>query len=352
MKIIKNEHGVYCVKYVSANGKTITRSLKTKSQKEAKMLVKEAKIEELETAAKINALTKDTLTSILSGKAKTIEEVLEEYNQFRKMKAHSEHSIYSEESILNMFFRDYDLKGKSVADITKEDIYDYANRDDKSSIAHRNKKITSISSYLSYAIANAYILKDPSYGVTVDKSKLSHEQKEKKKGTAFTKREYEAVRKRTSYFWSIAADFAYWTGLRLSDIARMEWASFDPDHLIVHTLKTDTRVALPYDDPLIGGGILRDTIARIEPDDEVYCFPQQAWLAKTASRRATLSTYFSRELKRKVPSASEEGKTFHSFRRAFVTRCKREGKQLEDIALWVGHSSTETTKIYDVSARS
>lgn len=349
MKIIKNENGVYCVKYVAANGKTITRSLKTKSQKEAKLLAKESKIEELEMAAKIKALTKDTLTSILSGKVKTIEDVSIEYNKFRKLKSHSEHSIYSEESILGMFFRDYKLEGKSVADINTEDIHDYANRDDKSSLAHRNKKLTSIRGYLSYAIANAYILKDPSYGVTVDKSKLPHAQKEKKQGKAFTKKEYESIRRKTSYFWSVASDFAWWTGLRLSDIARMEWDSFDADHLIIHTLKTDTRVALPYDDPLIGGGILRDTIARIDPDDEVFCFPNQAWLARTASRRATLSTYFARELQRKLPGVHEEGKTFHSFRRAFVTRCKREGKQLEDIAAWVGHSSTDTTKIYDVS---
>ena len=170
-----------------------------------------------------------------------------------------------------MFVRDYGIS--KISDITTKDIYDFVNRQDKGSLAHRNKRLTSIRGLLSYAIANAFILKDPSYGVVVDKSKLRHEQKEKRKQPAFTKRDYEKIRKHCSYFWSIAADFAWWTGLRMSDIAIMEWASFDGDHLIVHTLKTDTRFnRLPLDDELIGGGILRDTIARIEPEDERYCF--------------------------------------------------------------------------------
>ena len=348
MKIKKDtKTGYYHVSYMAASGKTITRSLKTKSRKEAEMLAKEAKIEKIETAAKVDALTKDTIASIISDKNKPIEDVLSEYNKFRELKCHSVHSIYSEESNINKFIRDYDIK--AISDITKEQIYDFANNQDKGSLAHRNKRITSVRGLISYAIANAYILVDPSYGVVVDKSKLAHGQKEKREQPPFNKRDYLKLRKHCPYFWSIACDFGWWTGLRMSDIAIMEWASFDGDHLIVHTLKTDTRIVLPLDDELIGGGILRDTIARIEPDDEKYCFPHWAWMYNNEKRRSTLPTYFARVLKRVHPVAYEEGKRFHSFRRAFVTRCKREGRELKDIAVMVGHSSTKTTEIYDAS---
>lgn len=348
MKIIKNKSGNYSVRFEGKDG-AITRPLKTKSKKEALAIVKEAQIEKIEMASKADALTKETIAAIVSGGKIKISDVLVEYKKFREMKAHSVHSIYSEESVVNSFLRFHGLEDSTIDEITKEQIYEFVNEDNDLSFTHKSKQITSIRGLISYAIANAYILKNPAYGVVVDKSKLSHKQKEKKKSTSFTKRDYEIIRKKCSYFWSIAADFAWWTGLRMSDIARLEWNSFDEDDLIIHTLKTDTRVALPYDHELIGGGILRDTISRIEPEDELLCFPQWAWFANNEKRRATLPTYFKRELERKHPSAVEEGKTFHSFRRAFVTRCKREGKSLEDIASWVGHSNTKTTELYDLS---
>ena len=348
MKIKKDsKSGYYQVSYMAASGKTITRSLKTKSRKEAESLAKEAKIEKIETAAKVDALTKDTIASIISDKDKDIEDVIREYRKFRELKCHSVHSMYSEETNVNMFVREYNID--KVSDITTEQIYDFVNRKEKGSLAHRNKRISSVRGLLHYAIANAYILKDPSYGVVVDKSKLQHSQKEKRDQPPFNRRDYDKLRKHSPYFWSIACDFAWWTGLRMSDIAIMEWDSFDGEHLIVHTLKTDTRIVLPLDDELIGGGLLRDTIARIEPEDEVYCFPNWAWMYNNEKRRSTLPTYFARVLKRVHPKAFDEGKRFHSFRRAFVTRCKREGRELEDIAVMVGHASTKTTSLYDAS---
>lgn len=354
MRLVKNpKTGSYSAVIKTLSGKTITRSLRTKDKAEAKRLVKESKLAEIEAAAKIKALTRDTISAIVAGKNVKIKDVLEEYKNFRILKAHSTHSIYSEETIIEKFLRDQGLENSGISKITTKQIYDYVNSQGTDSLSHKNKKLTSIRGILSYALANAYILKDPSYGVAVDKSKLAHKQKEKRKQPPFTKADYERIRKKCSYFWSIAADFAYWTGLRLSDVARLEWDSFDsfsePQLLIVHTLKTDTRVALPLDDELIGGGLLRDTISRIEPVDEKYCFPEWKALTDDPKKRATLPTYFARELERKHPKAFEEGKRFHSFRRSFVTRCKREGKELIDIAAWVGHSSEKTTAIYDQS---
>lgn len=351
MRIVKNNKtGIYSAVIKTLGGHTITRTLRTKDKTEAKRLVKESKLEEIESAAKIKALTRDTITAIVAGKNVKISQVIEEYKHFRILKAHSEHSMYSEETVVQKFLRDQKLKNSSISKITSKHIYNYVNDpEDKASLNHKNKKLTAIRGLLSYAIANSYILKDPSYGVAVDKSKLEHKQKEKRKQPAFTKADYERIRKHCSYFWSVAADFAYWTGLRLSDVARLEWDSFDDDHLIVHTLKTDTRVALPLDDELIGGGLLRDTISRIEPEDAKFCFPEWKALTDDPKRRATLPTYFAREIQRKHPKAWDEGKRFHSFRRSFVTRCKREGKELIDIAAWVGHSDTKTTAIYDQS---
>lgn len=77
--------------------------------------------------------------------------------------------------------------------------------------------------------------------------------------------------------------------------------------------------------------------------DEKYVFPAQCEIDKDVSRRATLSVYYGRMLAR----IGITGKSFHCLRHSFVSRCHEAGKTLEQIAVWVGHSSEETTKIYD-----
>ena len=96
MKIKKDKKfGYYHVTYLSSNGDTITRSLKTKSRKEAEKLVKDSNIAKIETAAKVDALTQDSIVSIVAGKNHKIDDVIKGYEKFREMKCHSKHSVYS-----------------------------------------------------------------------------------------------------------------------------------------------------------------------------------------------------------------------------------------------------------------
>ena len=347
MKLKKSDKtGQWSVMFRTAAGKTVSKPLGTKSKAEAIELVKAAKIEELETAARVGALTRDAVTSIISGRNVKLVSVMDEYREFREAKAHSQNSIYSDETMLNAFIRHAGLNAAGIGDVTTKAINKYINNQDKSGLSHRKQRLTAIRGFMAYAIANAYILKDPTYGCAVDASKLSHGQKERRISPPFTEKDYLELRKMAPYFWRQAADFAWWTGLRLSDIACLEWESFTEDHLVVHTLKTDKRVALPYDDPLIGGGILRETISEIEEGDKTYCFPLQREIIKDKKRRATLSVYFKRVINRVW--LNEIDRTFHSFRRSFVTRCKKSGKTLEDIGVWVGHSNAETTEKYNI----
>ena len=66
MKLIKTKTGNYSVRYKTATGRSTTLSLKTNNKKKAMMLVKEAKIEELETAAQVKALQRDAITTIIA----------------------------------------------------------------------------------------------------------------------------------------------------------------------------------------------------------------------------------------------------------------------------------------------
>lgn len=342
MKITKNRSGNYAVRFKTSTGYT-SKSLGTKSMTEAKKLVKDAKIEEIESAAKLGALQRETIASIVSGGDVKMQEAIAEWKEYKGNLAQSENTIFTQESLLQAFASNQQIH--SISQINESNISAYINEEGDAKLGAREQRLSAIKSLLQFSVAKCYILTDSSALVSVDKSKLTHKKKEKKKRKPFSEFEFNHIMRNAEHFNKQATALAWWTGMRLSDIARLEWDSIDfkKKTLIVHTKKSDARICLPLMNDLIGGGELVKLLADIELSDNTYVFPVQCELDKDVSRRATLSTYYGRMLAR----LGIEGKSFHSLRHSFVSRCRKDGKTLEDIALWVGHSSAKTTEIYD-----
>ncbi len=332
----------FSVRYRTGSGKDVTRSLGTTSKKEAKFLVKEAKIEEIEMAAKIGALQRDTISSIVADRNISFRDCVDEWEEYSEVRSKSGNTVFTQKSVL-MAFASYSNVRK-VSDITDKKIANYVNEPCEVKLNSRNQRLAAIKSLISYAVANSYIVADPSVGVRVDASKLSHASKETKRRNPFTKKEYEKMSKHAPYFFETAIELGWWTGLRAIDVCKLEWDSWGKDTLTVWTEKTDTRVELPYDCPAIGGGRLRNTLETIETNKTRYLFPEWAEVISDPKRRSRFSVYFKRFLER----MEIEGKSFHCFRHSFVSRIN-EGdydSSIEKIAGWVGHSSVETTKGY------
>jgi integrase len=343
MKLIQSEKtGQYSVRFKTRSGKEVTRSLGTTSKKEANTLVKEAKIEELEMASKINALTKDAIASIVADRNISFGECLKEWTEYAKVRCKSGNTVYTQTTILERFASYSGLR--KLSDITAEQVANFINEKCEVKLNSRNQRLAAIRSFISYAVANSYILTDPTIGVRVDASKLSHSQKESKRRVPFTKADYNKLVAHAPYFFKQAVMLGWWTGLRAIDVCKLEWDSWGEDHLTVWTEKTDTRIQLPYDNPLIGGGVLRKVVTEIDLNKTRYCFPEWAEVISDPNKRSRFSVYFNRFLKR----MEIENKSFHSFRHSFVTRIKEEdyNSSLEKIAKWVGHSRVETTKGY------
>lgn len=344
MKILKSEKtGNYSVKFKTASGKDVSRSLDTKSLVEAKKIVKDSKIKELEQAAKIKALQRDAITTIIADGNMSYQDTVRDWYLFSKVRSKSSNTIYTQSCLLDNFGKN--SKVKNVSDITPKQVTKWVNEPGQISANSRNQRLSAIKSLVGYAVANGFILKDPTYGIVVDMSLLDHESKETKERVPFTKTEYNNMMKmEPGYFMKQAIMLGWWTGLRIVDISLLEWASISETHMTVWTVKQDKRVKLPLDNPLIGGGILRDCISEIEFQDKKYCFPEWAQLSKDPKKRSRFSTYFGRFLTR----VGIEGKSFHCFRHSFVSRVSSEGynSSLEKIAKWVGHSHVETTKGY------
>ena len=126
MKLIQSEKtGIYSVRFKTQSGKVVTRNLATGSKKEAVMIVKEAKIEELELAAKINALTKDAITSIVADRNILFQTCVNEWVAFSKVKSRSHNTIYTQSGQQCTFA---DKSGiKHISDVTSTHVSNWIN---------------------------------------------------------------------------------------------------------------------------------------------------------------------------------------------------------------------------------
>lgn len=161
-----------------------------------------------------------------------------------------------------------------------------------------------------------------------------------------------------------AALISYGLGLRAGDVACMEWDCLgDPGWFIVHTDKSDKRIAFPYMTAAIeeflqdvpeenratietaireSAGYILEGIQSVDEEASLllsteYVFPM--W--KDLYQQDNLSGAFADAAKR-----FGFGYTFHGLRHARIRRWKQLGLTLEQIGKLVGHSSTSTTEGY------
>ncbi len=338
--------GIYHAKFHGMDGNEHSRTTKSKRLEDARKIVREAKLVELDLAARSKALTEQSLTAIMAGRNVTCAGALEEWKLWRKGDA-AANTVRLQETILRQLFGIIGADKKPVAWLKFEHLDGFVNNDDESGRSNRDMRLAAIRSYFKFITAKAYYVGNPASMVRVKLNKLSHEQKEHVARVPFTEKEFRHIMAKTEGFWKFAAAISYWTGLRLSDIAALEWATILPEEFVVWTQKGETRVALPLKDPLIGKGELSVIFMEMMMDHNnhpQYCFPKQRAIAQDPNKRSGLSVQFGRIL----ADLGIEGKSFHCFRHAFATRLSKAGKTVEEIGRLVGHApgSTKTTKGY------
>jgi integrase len=343
MKIVKNDKsGTYSVRYNAQDGSIRSTNLKVKTLKRAQEMVKELGIEKLETAAQLGVLSQEIYSKLTHGSLTKYDEVFELYTNHLKKLSRSGNTITTYIAVFKQFGEDYKATGKPITRIKEEDLFEFLNRKDQTTLANRKLRQTAMNGLFKYAMAKGFTSSNPMALVSIDKSLLSHRQKEASQREPFTYREYFDVLNSAPYFYRQATALSYWTGLRLGDICCLEWDSLTNNTITVWTEKKDKRVVIPIDHELCGGDKLRRVLSEIEVVDETFCFPEQRAIHEDTSKRSRMSVYFGRICQR----AGVYDKTFHCLRHSFITRLSRAGVMLEDIGKIVGHSSKETTKGY------
>lgn len=340
------ESGVYKVRYLGVDGKKHTSTTGEADITRARQVVTASRLDEIELAARANALTADSLGKIMAGRKVTNETAIKGWKQWRALSTEPNTVRNNELVILQLFTAANALK----APVTKLDfaaIDRFVNTTEDVKVSTREQRLGGVKSYFEYCSAQGLCIGNPARLVRVRLNRMTHEQKEPTKRIPFTKAEYEAVFRKAEGFWKFATVLGYWTGMRLTDIACLEWATFTDKEIIVWTRKSESRIALPLKDPLIGGGDLVPVLLEIMMEHQhhpTYCFPEQRETVLDTVKRAKLSVQFGRL----AESAGIEGKSFHHLRHAFATRLDKDGRSIEEIGRLLGHAAgaKETTKGY------
>jgi len=359
---LKKVNGTFVVFYKDGEGKTRQRDTRQTNRKDAEHVVKEAGIADLEKAASVGLLRESVVDSMLDRKRTTCEQLVPEWENWMDLRGRGPNTRYTYEQSVKRWLREQKLLGKPVRHIAQEHVSNDVNvQDETLTWATRKARLAAIKSFCEYSLARRLLVEDPSHGVYIYTRDMSFRQKEGKKRQPFTEDEYRRVMAHldeflslppkeqrgifpeNARFWQAAMPLAYWTGMRLGDICSLQWESIGPDGLIVWTQKKEYRVELPYDDPLLGDGALRDVINDLDLEHDKWVFPKHKAIHFDPTSRTAIVHDFKRWVAR---SGLKTDKTFHSMRHACVTRLKRAGATLEEIGKIVGHRSEETTKGY------
>ncbi len=388
MKLIK-KRGVWHVSIRTASGRTKTITTRCTDRRQAVQAVKRSGLAALENAARTTRLTQEALGHILTDRKLTIGQAIRNWAEWMAATGKAPRTVHNHQSVINRWMRKLQIENLPPSAITPQHIDGWVNNPDLTAkVGTRKLMLAALRVFFHFCSAKGYCIGNPTKLVRINLSQLTHTQKEPRVKKPFTDEEFQQLlhvidqaesevsaaldtneghllaqgkppgetrswggkfsaleqgrekleaRLRQIVFWRCASLLGRHTGLRLGDIACLEWASLEnPGKLIVWTGKTDARVEVPLHDEAVRA------LQEIARRDLQWCFPEVRVTCLDVKRRATLSVEFTRLCRR----ARLEGHSFHDLRHTFVTVCHTQGIPMPHIARLVGHASENTTAIY------
>lgn len=334
MKLKANAKGIY---YAHLTGSR-PLNLKTKNLEEARRLAKEAKLEELEFAAKARLLTSEVVQRLSAGGKVTGERALERWRHLsERALGLTPGTRHSYEGHIRRFLMLTRLSDQPISAASYEHVDDFINAPDEATASTRHMRRASLDCFFKVCTAEGLTVRNPAALAKVKLHRLTFSQKEPKVRLPLTDLEVDQLRRLEDPFWRAACHLSLEYGLRLSDVACLEWDSFaKPGALVVWTDKHDKRIELPLRPETA------PLAAALPRQHERWVFPEQAAIARDQAQRPKLSVYFGRTLRR----LGIHGKSFHCLRHTFATRRAALGDTIDQIREKMGHTSAATTAGY------
>lgn len=398
--LTKRESGIWYVTHPNKDGRRIAYSTGIKgTTPDVKRWVKEAKIQDIVEVGMRAALSSKVINRI-TNRDKSWFELLEEFRSHMKMRGYS---YSTRRDLLNhnrRFLREF-VPSLKVNEVEEEHAFRYLNYHLTCNLSTRETIHNSMRTFWKFLVSMGYAERNVIANTRIRHDILPHLKKEARKKKAFSRDDFDALmdhldevassirqnerpdfigaggrghyrlstgpggklaRLRNVKFFRSAANFAYGIGLRRCDVCLLEWDAFSDDGwMIIHTKKTNTRIAIPYmpntineflstvegDPEPIRKGLedsawyIRQGINLVDDDDldPTYVYPRY----RKNPHSAVISGNFTSEVSK---AGLPKGLTFHSLRRARIREWDDLGIRLEHIGKFVGHSSEATTEIY------
>lgn len=365
VKIITRSNGR---KYAEIKAPGVGRkriSLRTTSAKEAKARAAEADLPRLERALSAGALSAGAISALTLGRRVTFAQLLDKWTDAARYRNESPATTYANRKVVEAWLRDAGVAKLTPAALQPAQLYDFINAPDERSHGTRRRQLGALMPFLTFVNTTTHALRPEVLEVRVNLRAMTHAQREKKEVRPFTALEQDAILTRLDHaygealkdaaadpgyqpgadlaaFWLFGTHLARSAGLRLGDVAQLEWDCIgQPGVIVVWTDKRDRRVCLPLNERVTPG--LRSILARLpESGDPRFVFPALAARYEDPAKRAWFSVTYGRIL----GGLGIKGATFHSWRHTAVSRWRAAGFDLEACAEYAGHSSTKTTEGY------
>lgn len=329
--------GRISVKIKGAPGQRAQKiALGTTSRAVARKLVKDAGLEDIELAARANVLTAEAITRLKAGKRVSVEAALKEHLELMPIRGKRASTIKHDTAVLNNWIDVMNLAKAPIGAIEDKHVSKFINNKSRGKYQTRVRQLSSIRTFLGFCLDRGWVATNPATLVAVSVDGMSQEDLLETETLTFTEDEVKKILAHTTGFWHSATIIGRHTGLRLSDVATLQWESITATRLTVFSSKGKRIVDMELTPEL------KRLFASIPRGDSRYVFPSQAANVITMGSTTTISQQF----RRMCIKLGIEDKSFSGLRHTFAVSSMADvtDKKLKLVQEMIGAASIEEVR--------
>lgn len=287
-------------------------SLRTTSRAAARRLVKDARLDEIQRTAQADALNAEAITRLRTGRRLSIEAAIGDYLEMMPAQGQRLTTIKHSTAVLRRWVARMGLRKLALAASAEKHVSGFVNARGAQKFSTRKRELMVLRGFFRFCVNRGWIASNPAGNVVVNVDRLSQAQLTEGETEPLTPAEIGKILTATGPddFWHAATLIAWHAGLRLFNVATLEWNGLAvPGQLRVFTTKGEETVRVELTPEL------KALFARWPQADSRYLFPPQA-----ASILLDGPSTLSQQFRRLCLRLGIEGKSFHSLRHSFALR--------------------------------